>query len=315
MKHVYQLSDAQLERPSVVTIGVFDGVHRGHQTLIEMLVAEARQMDRAAVVVTFFPHPDKVLRQLSGRYYLTTPEQRAQVMLELGVDCVVTHPFDDEVRHMRAAAFVDNLLRHLNMAELWVGVDFAMGYQREGNVAFLQAQGAQKGFKVAPLELITHESAGGVINSSRIRELLNQGEVEKVRDWLGRGYALTGEVVHGDKRGRELGFPTANMAIWDEQIIPANGIYASWVHIGDERFMAATSVGIRPTFDGKIVTVEPYILDFNREIYGQQIAVTFEKRLRAEEKFDGIEPLIAQMHRDVANSRAYLQAQLSHMGK
>lgn len=309
MSHILNLSDASLNQPSIVTIGVFDGVHRGHQYLIKRLVEEAQASGRLAVVLTFFPHPDIVLRGLQGRYYLTTAEQKANLLMELGVDYVVTHPFNDEVRHIRAADFVDQLIKHLKLSSLWVGSDFAMGYKREGNVPFLKTQGAEKDFTVHEIDLIAAE--GLTISSTAIREAIQSGEVEQAREWLGRGYSVNGEVVHGEKRGRQIGFPTANTAVWSEQVIPANGIYASWVRLGEERFMAATNVGVRPHFDGTTVTVEPYILDFDRDIYGEQLEVSFETRLRAEAKFNSLQDLIDQIGRDVDNARDYLTKQLA----
>lgn len=307
MKHIYDLSQAQLQQPSIVTIGVFDGVHRGHQHLVKRLVTEAHSTGRQAVVLTFFPHPDQVLRHLQGRYYLTSSEQRADELVKLGVDCVVTHPFNDQVRQMRAASFVDQLLHHLHMTALWVGSDFALGYQREGNVDFLKAQGAEKGFAVREIDLLLND--GSAISSTAIREALQAGDVDRVRDWLGRGYTVIGEVVHGEKRGRKIGFPTANVNVWEEQVIPANGVYAGWAKLGNERFMAVTNVGVRPTFAGQGVTVEAHLLDFNRDIYGQQLSVSFETRLRPEKRFNGIDELIAQIKGDSDAGRAYLSEQ------
>lgn len=307
MSHIYNLADAQLQQPSMVTIGVFDGVHRGHQHLIRRLVEEARASDRLAVVLTFFPHPDIVLRGLKGRYYLTSPEQRAEQLKKLGVDCVITHPFNDETRHIRAAAFVDQLLAHLRMESLWVGADFAMGYKREGNVDYLRDQGAQKGFQVHAIELV--ENHGEAISSTAIRQALLDGNMQQVTAWLGRPYALVGEVVHGEKRGRAIGFPTANLEVWEEQVIPANGVYAGWATLGDERFMAMTNVGVRPHFEGDNITVEAYLVDFDRDIYGQQLALTFDKYLRPEAKFDSLQGLIDQIAADVEEGKAFLRSQ------
>ena len=305
MEHLYDLASAHLTQPSVVTIGVFDGVHLGHQHLIRKLVAEARATNRLAVVVTFFPHPDILLRGLTGRYYLTTPEQRAEYLGELGVDTVITLPFNQEFRQIRAAVFVDMMLEHLKLSSLWVGSDFALGYQREGTVEFLRAQGDAKGFTLQVIDLIVAET-DGAISSTAIRDALLVGDVDNARDWLGRTYTLTGEVVHGDHRGRELGFPTANMHIWDEQVIPANGIYAGWATLGTERFMAATNVGVRPQFDGEDVRVEAYLLDFDRDIYGQQLTFSFERYLRPEMKFESLQGLIDQINADVQTAREYL---------
>lgn len=309
MKHVYSLDDLQLDRHAVVTIGVFDGVHKGHQHLIRRLVTEARSAGRLAVALTFHPHPDVVFGRASGRYYLTTPDQRAAELGKLGIDYVVTQTFDDAFRQIRAAAYVDTLLERLKLASLWVGEDFAMGYKREGNIDFLRAQSSDKGFTLEVLDLV--ESADDRISSTSIREALAAGEVEAARGWLGRGYRVAGEVIHGEKRGHKIGFPTANIDVWREQIIPANGVYACRVRLGDERFMAVTNIGVRPTFDGQSVTVEAHLLDFDRDIYGEHLEVSFETRLRGEQRFDGIDALIAQINRDVEAGRSYLVQQVA----
>jgi riboflavin kinase/FMN adenylyltransferase len=227
--------------------------------------------------------------------------------MKLGVDYVITHPFDDALRQMRAADFVDKLREHLNMSALSVGADFAMGYQREGNVDFLRAQSAAKGFELQVVDLVTNNS--DTISSTAIRQALEAGDVDQARKWLGRSYAVSGPVVRGERRGHQIGFPTANIAVWEQQVIPANGVYASWVRLGEERFMAATNVGVRPTFAGNNITVEPYILDFDRDIYDQQLTVTFAKRLRDEAKFDSLDALMAQIGADAEASRAYLTPQ------
>ncbi|MCA9912825.1 MAG: riboflavin biosynthesis protein RibF, partial [Anaerolineae bacterium] len=194
------------------------------------------------------------------------------------------------------------------MAELWVGSDFALGYQREGNVSFLKAQGEQKGFTVQEIDLLMNH--GDVISSTTIREAIQAGDVTQAKDWLGRSYTVSGTVVHGEKRGRQIGFPTANLETWAEQVIPANGVYATWATVGSERFMAVTNIGVRPTFSGQDVTVEAHLLDFNRDIYGQELTLTFETRLRPEQRFNGIDELTTQIRRDVEAGRDYL----SHQG-
>lgn len=310
MNHVTQLEDVYLEQPSMITIGVFDGVHRGHQALISQLVSDAHEKGWQAVVLTFFPHPDLVIRNIEGRYYLTTPEQRAKLLVETGVDLVVTHPFNDEIRQIRAADFVDKLVKHLKMKCLRVGTDFAMGYKREGNVAYLTELGKERGYEVRPLELLKANGDAFNISSTLIRERLESGQVEGAAHLLGRSYCVEGEVIKGDQRGRLIGFPTANMKVWEQQVLPQFGVYTGWVTLGNERFMAVTNVGVRPTFDGVGVTVEPHLLDFDRDIYGEILQLTFEQRLRGEQKFDGIESLKAQLKRDIAEGRALLEAML-----
>lgn len=288
----------------MLTIGVFDGVHRGHQHVIESLVEEARQRDLLAGVMSFHPHPDEILHGAKGRYYLTTVEERAQLLFDLGVDYVVTHPFSREVMQIRAADFVDRLVEYVKLKWLWVGTDFALGHEREGNVAFLTEQGQSKGFSVKALALV--DSAERVVSSTDIRSALASGDMTTAKQLLGRSYQISGPVVHGEKRGRQLGYPTANIAVPDGKLIPANGVYASWAYWNGERLMGATNVGYSPTFGNKAVTVETYILDFGRDIYGETLAVSFETYLRPEMKFDGLDALIAQMGHDVETGRAYL---------
>lgn len=306
-QHVTHLSAIRLKQPSVVSIGIFDGVHRGHQHLIRQVVEAAHREGHLAAVVTFFPHPDALLRGITGRYYLTTPEQRAENLAALGVDVIVTHPFDEQTRHMRAATFVDLLLAHLQMTSLWLTPDFALGYQREGDFAFLSAQGRQKGFSVHSVDLLM-DAQHRAIRSSAIRAALAEGDVVTTADLLARPYRVTGQVVHGDHRGRMIGFPTANLAVWAQQLLPANGVYACYAHLGAERFAAVTNIGSRPTFDGTETRVEAHLLDFERDIYGQTLALDFVARLRGEQRFNSIQALVAQISADVAQGRQLLAA-------
>lgn len=306
MSHIYGLSNVHLEQPSILTIGVFDGVHRGHQHLIKRLVAQAHENQMLAVVMTFFPHPDRVIHGQEGRYYLMTPDEKAQHLLDLGIDIVITHHFDEQARQVRALTFVEQLIHHLQLKHLWVGADFGFGYKREGNVPFLIEQGQARGFDVTVVDMVSSDTLGDHISSTSIRQLILTGDVEAVRHLLGRGYSIAGEVIHGKKLGRTIGFPTANVDVWDEQIMPLFGVYAGWAYLGDERFMAMTNVGISPTVDYKGVTVEAYLLDFDRDIYGETLTVTFEKFLRPEIKFNGLDELIAKIKQDVDEGRDYL---------
>ncbi|PJF30306.1 MAG: bifunctional riboflavin kinase/FMN adenylyltransferase [Candidatus Thermofonsia Clade 1 bacterium] len=309
-QHITQLSAVQLTQLSVVTIGIFDGVHRGHQHLIRQVVESAHREGHLAAVVTFFPHPDVLLRGITGRYYLTTPEQRADLLAELGVDVIVTQHFDETIRHMRAAAFVDLLIAHLRMKSLWLTPDFALGYQREGDFAFLSAQGREKGFSVHSVDLLM-DAQHRAIRSSAIRQALTEGDVAAVADLLARPYRVLGEVVHGDHRGRSIGFPTANLAVWTEQLLPAKGVYACYAYLGAERFAALTNIGSRPTFNGTETRVEAHLLDFDRDIYGQTLKLDFIARLRGEQRFSSVEALIAQISADVAQGRQLLAASAS----
>ena len=304
MRHLRNLTDARLETESVVTIGVFDGVHRGHQALGSELVQRARLSGRKAVVVTFYPHPDKVLNQTEQHYYLTPPDERAELLLDLGVDLVITHPFDEATRQLRAVDFVTLLLKHLRLRELRVGAEFALGFQREGDIAFLRAQGQQRGFQVATVAPVT--ANGERIRSADLRGLLRAGDVSGAANLLGRNYSLAGEVVMGEQRGRTLGFPTANLAVWQEQIVPANGVYAAWALVDGACYMAATNIGLRPTFAGESLSVEAHLLDYNGDLYGARMKLAFVERLRNEQKFAGLDELTAQIGADVAAVRACL---------
>ncbi len=308
MKHLRSLEDAKLDSDSLVTIGVFDGVHLGHQSLIRRLSARARQSGRKSVVVTFFPHPDKVLEAAGESYYLTTPEKRADLMLQLGVDLVITLQFDAEFRLLPAADFVELLVRYLRIKELWVGADFALGFQREGDVRYLKAQGEKHDFEVRAIELITAHNSDRLISSSKVRDHVRRGEMNDAKLMLGRAYSLAGPVVMGDQRGRSIGIPTANVKLWSEQIVPANGVYTTWAVLGEEAFMAATNIGTRPTFAGDAVTVEAHLLDFKRDIYCADLELRFERRLRAELKFKDLDELVAQIRADITESRRYLSA-------
>ncbi len=306
MRHLSDIKEAKLTSDTLVSIGVFDGVHIGHQTLIKRLVHSARAAGRKAVLITFFPHPDKVLRDAPERYYLTPPAKRAELLLGLGVDIVITQTFDQDLRLMPAADFVELLVNTLRMKELWVGADFALGFQREGNISFLRAAGKQRGFNVRAIELIAGQDGAALIRSSKLRALAQQGDMAAVKALLGRAYSIEGEVALGEQRGRSIGVPTANLAVWSEQIIPANGVYAAWACLGDETFMAATNIGRRPTFAGRALSIEAHLLDFDRDIYGQQLELRFERRLRAERKFDSLAALVAQIKVDIAATRRWL---------
>lgn len=308
MTHATSLNDVQLTQPALVTIGVFDGVHIGHQHLIRQLVERARASGQRTVVLTFFPHPDVVLRDITGRYYLTTPEQRAAELTKLGVDLVITERFDDQFRHTRAADYVELMHSHLTMRELWVGQHFALGFGREGDVAFLRAEGQRRGYSVHEVELVVSGDHHAV-SSTRIRELVQQGEVDEAAKMLGRPYSVRGEVMHGDERGRTIGFPTANVQIWDDQVLPAYGVYAGHARFDDEVHECVTNLGVRPTFNGTQLRVESHLLDFSADIYGKVLEVSFEHRLRGEMRFPSIQDLVAQIRADVDKGRAILASE------
>jgi riboflavin kinase/FMN adenylyltransferase len=305
MQHIRSLSKVHLTRPSVVTIGAFDGVHRGHQYLLSKLIDHARATGYVPAVLTFYPHPRMVLQGPEPGFYLMLPDDKARLLGEMGVELVITHPFNDEVRQIRAADFVDRLIRHLNMQALWVGADFALGYRREGTVAFLQQQGVERGFAVEVVDLM--DAGDERVSSSRVRAALSQGDVAEAARLLGRPYFVSGTVVEGARRGRMIGIPTANLTIPEEVAIPARGVYAARVPVHGHNTAAVVNIGMRPTFEGEsTMTVEAHLLDFSGDLYGRELSVHFVQRLRDEQKFNGVEALLAQIERDIASARELL---------
>jgi riboflavin kinase / FMN adenylyltransferase len=305
MLHITSLNDVQLNN-SWLTIGVFDGVHRGHQAILRQLVDGAHAAGSSAVVLTFAHHPAVVLGHHDLKC-LTTPEERAELLGALGVDVVITHPFDEKVASLSAAEFMRPIKDRLGLSRLLIGYDFALGKGREGNATRLREIGMEMGYSLQVAEAVSDES--GLISSTVIRKLVAVGDVVDAANMLGRDYSLAGPVVHGDARGHLIGFPTANIHIPPEKAIPAFGIYACWAIINGERHQAAISIGIRPTFvyDQPDVRVEAYLLDFDSNLYGQTVKLDFVKRLRDELKFPSVEALIAQIESDVETVRTILK--------
>jgi len=301
---VDSLDALQDRRPTFLAIGVFDGVHLGHQQLLSDMVAAAQAAGARPAVLTFFPHPMVVIRNLRGRIYLTTLSHRVTLLSRLGIELVVVHPFNDEVRTTRAADFVDRLCAAMELRELWGG-SFSLGYQREGTAEYLSELGAERGFAVRVIDDLVSVN-GKRVSSSRIRQVLADGNIEETNRCLGRRFQVEGTVVRGDQRGRLLGYHTANLAVWEQQILPANGVYATYAYLGGERFDAATNVGVRPTVNGTAMMVEAHLLDFDREIYGESLALEFVHRIRPERKFPGLDALKAQIAEDVTTIRALL---------
>jgi riboflavin kinase/FMN adenylyltransferase len=304
MEVIDDLTRADLRQDTVLTIGAFDGVHRGHQALIEAVIERARATGRLAAVITFHPHPAVVLAPERAPRSLTTPGDKVALLEGLGVDLVVLLPFDREVAATSARDFVEMIARHLRLRELWVGNDFALGRNREGNVPRLRELGRDLGYEVHVVEPVVDGSES--ISSSRIRALLQEGRVAEAAQLLGRYHSLSGEVVVGAQRGRILGFPTANLEVRPERAVPADGVYAVYASLGRERYPAVANVGVRPSFDNGQRTVEIHILDFDGEIYGCDLVVEFVARLRDERRFEDIDDLVSQIERDSQSAREIL---------
>lgn len=305
MHHVRSVGDLSLEG-SCLSIGTFDGVHVGHQEIIRNLVMMARQRGLPSVVVTFFPHPDRVLGKKEGRFYLSTPEEKAEILGSLGVDFVVTHPFDPEVANLSARDFLENIKEQIKFRCLVVGYDFALGRKREGTVERLAELSRDFGYelRVIPAVLVN----GEVVSSSLIRSLLNEGNIKKVNALLGRPFFLSGTVIRGDGRGRTLGIPTANLDILAERAVPLQGVYAAYALVNRQRIGAVVNVGVRPTFEDDPVAprVEAHLLDFNADLYQEKLTLEFVDRLRDERRFPSKEALVQQIHQDILQARQIL---------
>ena len=290
---------------SAVAIGNFDGVHRGHQALVAAAVARARETGGAAVVLTFDPHPARVLRQDGAPSALTTLAQKEELVAALGIDRLVALAFDARLAALSPDAFVSEVLASLLGARhVVVGESFRFGHARQGDARTLEALGGRQGFDVQVVKPVLH--AGRPISSSRIRESLAAGDVKDAALLLGRPYALDGRVVRGDGRGRGLGIPTANLGV-EEQMLPGRGVYAGRVLVpgGDWR-AAVVNVGERPTFGGTGLVVEAHLIDFSGDLYGARLRVSFQARLRGEERFASAEALVERIHEDVRVARELL---------
>ncbi len=305
MQHYLSLEPVKLEG-TWLTIGSFDGVHLGHKQIVKNLVKSAHAQADPAAVVTFFPHPAVVLGKGNGGY-LTTPEERAELLGELGVDVIVTMTFTREVASLSALEFMQLLKEHFGLRRLMIGYDFALGKGREGNFERLREIGKELGYEVGAYEPVKID--GVLVSSSQIRKLLREGQVEEASQLLGRRYAVSGAVVHGDGRGKQIGVPTANLDYWRERVMPASGVYATWAWIDGERHPSVSNLGLRPTFEAvpAVPQLEAHLLDYNQDLYGRTVRLEFVSRLRPEVKFNSVEALIDQINHDKQMAREVLE--------
>ena len=290
-------------RGVVVALGNFDGVHLGHQEVLRRAVEEGRRGGMKVVAATFHPHPRAVLGAGDPPVLLTPLGLRRGVLLGYGADEVVEIPFDLELSRKSPEDFVrDVLVGEIGAGVVVVGENFRFGHRAAGDVGDLGRLMREVGGDAVAVEVRSVGGEGG-ISSTRIRALISEGEVAEAAALLGRPYVLRGEVVIGDRRGRTIGFPTANVLPDIAAVIPARGVYAGFVLVGDERYAACTNVGVAPTFGRAESRVEAYLLDFDGDLYGRTVDVSFTRRIRGEKKFSGIEELKAQIQRDVGAAR------------
>ena len=282
-------------------------MHRGHQEILANLTADAHRNGAPAVVLTFWPHPAVVLGKRYDLKTLTTPEERAELLGTQNVDAVITHPFTPDFANLSALDFMRLVSRHLGLRSLWIGYDFALGHNREGDLERLTELGEELGYNVQAIGPV--KNGEDVLSSSLIRQRIREGNVSRAAENLGRLYAISGLVVHGDGRGRKINIPTANIDYPKDKVIPANGVYATWAWVGGQRYPAASNIGINPTFtpDKQTPNVEAHILDFDRDLYDQEVKLEFVEYLRPELKFNSVEALLEKIHADIVQTREILK--------
>ena len=303
-----ELAKVKPQKETLLTVGVFDGVHLGHQRLLTHLRNEAQQRDLLTGVVTFKSHPQKVLSRGSKLLWLSNLETRTNLLRSFGIDVIVTLPFTPQLAELTAREFVQLLKDYLKMRGLVVGPDFALGKNREGSADQLRLLGQEMGFIVEVVPPVVLD--GQVISSSAVRLALAQGDMETVEKLFGRPFSLSGRVVTGDRRGRILGFPTANLDVEPEQALPSDGVYVTVAHIDHESLPSVTNIGVRPTFGGGKRLVEAYLLDYEGELREQRLRIDLLDKLRDEKHFDTAEELKAQIRKDVEQARAILDKRM-----
>jgi riboflavin kinase / FMN adenylyltransferase len=293
---------------SIITLGNFDGLHLGHQELIRKIIQRAEETASLSMVVTFRPHPLKILAPEKCPPLISIYEEKIRLFEKLGIDVLVKIPFSLDFAAMEPRDFVKNILCDLLGAkEIFVGYNYRFGKGRKGDIRMLRELGEEFGFAVREVEQVSLN--GEVISSTRIRQLLKNGEVEDAAKFLGRPYALCGIVVKGDGRGRGLGFPTANIAS-RHAIIPSNGVYAVKLFVRDRHYNGVVNIGMRPTFDARTLAIEVHIFDFDEDVYGEEVSIYFIGRIRGEKKFAGAPELISQIKDDITTAKELLSKRM-----
>jgi riboflavin kinase/FMN adenylyltransferase len=289
-----------------LAVGSFDGVHLGHRDLIRQLV-DGSQADKCqSVVMTLFPHPSRVVRNLTTPIYLSSFEERVALLEQSGVDHIIRLPFDKKTANQSAATFMNRMVYTLGVKHLLVGQNFALGHDRKGNVEELSHLGHALGYQLTAIPPFTVD--GFAISSSQIRAWLGEGDVDMAARALGRPYRICGHVVHGDERGGRIGIPTCNLAAWQEQVLPAGGVYACRVDIDGQKLGAVTNIGLRPTFHSEHprVTVETHLFDYSGNLYDSQLCLDFIQRIRGEQRFESADALVKQIQLDISHARRLL---------
>lgn len=300
MAKLIYLDEVQRDPNSVITVGTFDGVHAGHRAIIDKVVAKAGERQARGIIVTFDPHPREIINPGdAGIKLLTTLPERCEILDELGIDMMVVIPFDRDFSLLSSEEFVrDIIYKKVGVSEFVIGYDHHFGRNREGSIDTVKRIGEELGFDAC---VVSKQEVGNrTVSSTAIRKALSEeGDVEQAARFLQRPYRLNGMVVHGDKRGKEIGYPTANLKPEDKRkVIPANGVYAVKVRVEGEWYGGMMNIGVRPTFDGNEQTLEVHLFDFSKDIYGKNVQVRFLERIRDEKKFSGVDELKARLDSD-----------------
>ncbi|WP_311335110.1 bifunctional riboflavin kinase/FAD synthetase [Capnocytophaga sputigena] len=303
MREITDITTFTTQQPTVLTIGTFDGVHLGHQKIVERVVTTARQEGLLATVFTFFPHPRMVVQHDKGLKLIHTSEEKKQLLQQLGVDLLVVQPFNEAFAQLSAEEFVSTILvQRLNVKKVIIGYDHRFGRNRTANIDDMRLFGEKYGFAVE--EISVQEVDEVSVSSTKIREALNKGDVTTAEHYLGTPYSLTGTVVHGLKLGRTLGYPTANIQVTEDyKLIPKDGVYAVYSYIGSRKVYGMMSIGKNPTIEGKGASIEVYFFDFNGNLYDQKLTIEFVQYLREEQKFATIDLLKKQLQDDETAAR------------
>ena len=303
MREITDITTFTTQQPTVLTIGTFDGVHLGHQKIIERVVTTARQEGLLATIFTFFPHPRMVVQHDKSLKLIHTLEEKKQLLQRLGVDLLVVQPFNEAFAQLTAEEFVSTILvQHLNVKKVIIGYDHRFGRNRTANISDMRLFGEKYGFAVE--EISVQEVDEVSVSSTKIREALNKGDVTTAEHYLGTPYSLTGTVVHGLKLGRTLGYPTANIQVTEDyKLIPKDGVYAVYSYIGERKVYGMMSIGKNPTIEGKGASIEVYFFDFNGDLYDRELTIYFLKYLREERKFSSVALLKKQLQDDETTAR------------
>ena len=310
MKVIHSTSNFSSKNKSFVTIGTFDGVHVGHQKILQNLIQSAKRENAKSVVLTFFPHPRMVLQRNVAVELLNTIEEKSKLLEEMGLDYLIIHPFNEEFSRLTALDFVrDTLINQLNATKLIIGYDHHFGKNREGNINQLREYSHLFDFEVQ--EIPAQDIDNVAVSSTKIRAALHKGFLKTANIYLGYAFTIHGTVVYGKKLGGKIGFPTANISVKEDyKLIPKTGVYVIQTRVNDELFFGMMNIGYRPTIDGKHQTIEAHLFDFDSDLYGKFLKIEFLYFLREEQKFDGIDQLVRQLRKDRENAIYFLQNKL-----